>query len=280
MDYTKLREIDVTKHMEKKGKFTYLSWSWAVDTLLQHDPKATWHSEPPTFFQDGSVMVYCTVEAFEKSMTMQMPVLDFKNKAIISPNSFDINTAMQRCLVKAIALYGIGLHIYSGEDLPPDDLPKEPEPYEPTEDEKRTINDICHLIKCAQSAVDMDSVLDEYQEEMGEFGDNSLHDAINDQCREMKAVWAAGNQAQNMAYKFLNIQHGLDEFLGMGKEIHSFTSAPILEGYINKWGYKISALNTKQFNAPKHKNKEGLTLSDRLENLIQTKIDELDKGEK
>ena len=41
------------------------------------------------------------------------------NKAIANPDAFAINTAMQRCLVKAIALHGIGLYIYAGEDLPP-----------------------------------------------------------------------------------------------------------------------------------------------------------------
>jgi hypothetical protein len=46
------------------------------------------------------------------------PVLDGKNKPIASPTAFDINTSIQRCLVKAIALHGLGLYIYAGEDLP------------------------------------------------------------------------------------------------------------------------------------------------------------------
>ena len=44
--------------------------------------------------------------------------MDYKNKAISSPNAMDVNTAMQRCLAKAIALHGLGLYIYAGEDLP------------------------------------------------------------------------------------------------------------------------------------------------------------------
>jgi hypothetical protein len=47
-----------------------------------------------------------------------MPVMDYKNRAIVQPDAFQVNTAMQRCLVKAIALHGIGLYIYAGEDLP------------------------------------------------------------------------------------------------------------------------------------------------------------------
>jgi hypothetical protein len=63
-------------------------------------------------------MVFCSVTAFGKTMTAQLPVLDYQNKAIKNPSAMDVNTAMQRCLAKAIALHGIGLYIYAGEDLP------------------------------------------------------------------------------------------------------------------------------------------------------------------
>jgi hypothetical protein len=48
----------------------------------------------------------------------QLPVMDFRNQAILNPNAYEVNTAMQRCLAKAISLHGIGLYIYAGEDLP------------------------------------------------------------------------------------------------------------------------------------------------------------------
>jgi len=51
-------------------------------------------------------------------MTAQLPVLNAQNKAIANPDAFAVNTAMQRCLAKAIALHGIGLYIYAGEDIP------------------------------------------------------------------------------------------------------------------------------------------------------------------
>jgi hypothetical protein len=51
---------------------------------------------------------------------MWLPVMDYKNKAIANPDAFAVNTAMQRCLAKAIALHGIGLYIYAGEDVPKD----------------------------------------------------------------------------------------------------------------------------------------------------------------
>jgi len=120
--YKDIRKVDVSDHTEKKGKFTYLSWAWAVDTLLQHDESATWTYAEPMTLPDGSIMVFCTVKAFGKEMTAQLPVLDFKNQAIKNPNSMHLNTAMQRCLAKAIALHGLGLYIYQGEDLPEGDV--------------------------------------------------------------------------------------------------------------------------------------------------------------
>lgn len=119
-----LRSINVNDKTEKKGNLTYLSWAWAVDQLLSHDPLATWEYKEPKQFGD-TLMVFCSVTAFGKTMTSQLPVLDYKNKAIPNPDAMAVNTAMQRCLAKAIALHGLGLYIYAGEDLPetnPDDL--------------------------------------------------------------------------------------------------------------------------------------------------------------
>ena len=120
--FQELRKIDVSKYTEKKGKFTYLSWAWAVDTLLQHDESATWGYADPMTLPDNSMMVFCTVQAFGKNLTAQLPVIDFKNQAIKNPNAMQLNTAMQRCLAKAISLHGIGLYIYQGEDLPEGDV--------------------------------------------------------------------------------------------------------------------------------------------------------------
>ena len=134
--YIELRSINVNPHIEKKGKLSYLSWAWAVDTLLQNDPTATWeYGEPKTFGK--TMMVFCTVEAFNKKMTAQLPILDFYNKAVENPDAMQVNTAMQRCLAKAIALHGIGLYIYAGEDIPQEDkeakveLVKKPEAVTP-----------------------------------------------------------------------------------------------------------------------------------------------------
>lgn len=116
-NYEKLAAINVGAHIEKKNGLSYLSWAWAVDQLLRNDPAASWEYRQPEHWND-TVMVFCTVTAFGKSMTAQLPVMDHRNKAIANPDAFQVNTAMQRCLAKAIALHGLGLYIYAGEDLP------------------------------------------------------------------------------------------------------------------------------------------------------------------
>jgi hypothetical protein len=120
MEFKELRQIDVSKYTEKKNGLTYLSWAWAVDQLLLADPKAHWFYPEYQRWGNGSVMVFCTVIANDIARTAQLPVMDYRNKPIPDPDAFSVNTAMQRCLAKAIALHGIGLYIYNGEDVPPD----------------------------------------------------------------------------------------------------------------------------------------------------------------
>jgi hypothetical protein len=125
MKFEELRKVNVNEHIEKKNGLSYLSWAWAVDQLLSLDPTATWEYKEPLKFNE-TLMVFCSVTAFNKTMTAQLPVMDFRNKAIPNPDAMAVNTAMQRCLAKAIALHGIGLYIYAGEDLPEEDVVKAP----------------------------------------------------------------------------------------------------------------------------------------------------------
>jgi len=120
MKYVELRKINVSEHIEKKENLSYLSWAWAVDQLLQADENATWEYGEPMIWGE-TVMVFCTLKAFGKARTAQLPVMDMFNRPIPNPDAFAVNTAMQRCLAKAIALHGIGLYIYAGEDLPEQD---------------------------------------------------------------------------------------------------------------------------------------------------------------
>jgi hypothetical protein len=127
-----LDSIDVSEYTEKKGNFTYLSWAWAVRELLKVDPQATW--EICEYQQaDGETAPYMMTAAgaFVKvklwvggiCREQVHPVLDNRNQAIEQPNAFHVNTSIMRCLTKAIALHGLGLYIYAGEDLPGDITP-------------------------------------------------------------------------------------------------------------------------------------------------------------
>lgn len=118
-----LAAVDCSAYVEKKGKFTYLSWTFAVSELLKRHPSATWRTlETPEgwpYWQTEAgcfVKVGVTVDGIERVQIH--PVLDGNNKTIAQPNAFQVNTSIQRALVKAIALHGLGLYIYAGEDLP------------------------------------------------------------------------------------------------------------------------------------------------------------------
>ena len=122
--FTELDHVDVTKHIEKKGRFSYLSWAYAVRELKKRHPSATWTVHEygngvPFISTECGFFVKVTVMVNLIEMTQVHPVLDNQNKPINSPNAFQINTSIQRCLAKAIALHGLGIHLYAGEDLPP-----------------------------------------------------------------------------------------------------------------------------------------------------------------
>ena len=117
MTYAKLRATNVNAQTEKKGNLTYLSWTWAVDELLQADETATWDFPEPKYYGE-TMMVFCNVTAFGKTIKMQLPVMDNRNNAIANPDSRKISDATMRCLAKCIACFGIGLYIYAGSDLP------------------------------------------------------------------------------------------------------------------------------------------------------------------
>jgi hypothetical protein len=127
MSIEALLKTDVNAHTEKKNNLTYLSWAWAWAEALKADPKSTFKVEMfgEKCFMDinGTAMVWVTVTMFDKPMTCQLPVMDYRNKAIPSPDAFQVNTAIMRCMTKALSLHGLGLYIYAGEDLPEESKP-------------------------------------------------------------------------------------------------------------------------------------------------------------
>jgi len=125
--FDRLSAVDCRDHIEKKGKFSYLSWTWAWTTLKRHCPEARFQKHsfevmgrevPYMTDENGFAFVKVTVFTNDDTQTEVFPVLNHSNRPIQNPNAFDVNTALQRCLVKAIAMLGLGLYIYAGEDVP------------------------------------------------------------------------------------------------------------------------------------------------------------------
>lgn len=124
--FDELSKVDCSKHIEKKGRFSYLSWPFAVSELRKRHPDATWEVVKskdglPYVYTESGCFVEVAVTVNGVTLSQIHPVLDNNNRTIASPNAFQINTSIQRCLVKAIALHGLGLYIYAGEDLPEQD---------------------------------------------------------------------------------------------------------------------------------------------------------------
>lgn len=147
-----LSKVNVSAHVEKKGHFSYLSWPFAVQELGKIDPEATWevmrHNGLPYIETPLGYFVEVSVTCKGVTKGQIHPVLDNSNRPIAKPTPFHINTSIQRALVKAIALHGLGLYIYAGEDLP-EGAEKD------TDDDKRTENqngtvDVVEQIKNAK----------------------------------------------------------------------------------------------------------------------------------
>lgn len=119
-----LSKIDISNKVEKKGKLTYLSWAWAWAEVKKIYPDANFtiyhNKDGLNYFHDGLtawVEVGVTIEGQE--IIEHLPVMDYRMKSLTldKVTSFDVNTAIRRCMCKAIALHGLGLHLYIGEDI-------------------------------------------------------------------------------------------------------------------------------------------------------------------
>ena len=124
--FMKLFKTDVSKYVEQKGKYNYLSWSYAVQELKRACPTARWgvtkaENGAPFHKTECGYFVDVWVEVDGVSLSQIHPVLDHRNEAVENPNAFQINTSLQRALAKCIALHGLGLYIFAGEDLPEPD---------------------------------------------------------------------------------------------------------------------------------------------------------------
>ena len=123
-----LSEINVSHMTEKKGNFTYLSWTHAWKAVKDNYPNATFvktiyednQNNQLPFMRDTKGNTWVGVSVLIEGICIEeiFPVLDIRNKAMTFPDAFSVNTAHQRCLTKALAYHGLGINVYAGEDLP------------------------------------------------------------------------------------------------------------------------------------------------------------------
>ena len=123
--YSTLSAINVNDKTEKKGNQTYLSWAYAWAEVKKHFPsvqrKVYEDLNGHNYFTDGKtcwVKVGVEIDGIEH--IDYLPIMDMRNNAIPLERvtSFDVNKAIQRSATKAIAMHGLGLYIYAGEDMP------------------------------------------------------------------------------------------------------------------------------------------------------------------
>lgn len=137
-----LFNINLSDHIEKKNGLSYISWPYAWAEVKKYYPDATYQIElfgennlPYVFDENTGYMVFTSVTIKDITHKMWLPVMDNANKTMKSvkyvyetkyrknvpvetATMFDINKAIMRCLVKNLAMFGLGLYIYAGEDLP------------------------------------------------------------------------------------------------------------------------------------------------------------------
>ena len=190
--WDELSQVDCSEHTEKKGKLTYLSWAWAWGITMEHYPTASYKFESffvdqegtvldTMFYPDGSASVHVTVSIGDLTRSMWLPVMDFKNNAIANPNSRQISDAKMRCLVKCIAMFGLGHYVYAGEDLPPSS--DEEEETEKTEETKESKEELpVNYEKFSESLIETATMMEETVS-----GLESLWKSNKDTIKELKA---------------------------------------------------------------------------------------------
>jgi hypothetical protein len=132
--FDRLSAINLNEHVEKKSNLTYLSWAWAWSATKKECPDATYKILPTDYDEALGFMVNTEVTIEGETLPMWLPVMDGANKSMLKTSytyttrygdkqvdaatTFDINKTLMRCLVKNLAMFGLGIYIYAGEDLP------------------------------------------------------------------------------------------------------------------------------------------------------------------
>ena len=187
MNYTELSSINVNEHIEEKEGLKYLSWAWAWDFFKKACPDANYeivknpHSGLPYFESFAGAMVYTKVTANGTTHEMWLPVMDGKNKSMKNEpytykvkdwktkqivektveafTMFDVNKTLMRCLVKNLAMFGLAIYVFIGEDLPyeePIDLTSEADKWVLAIAGTKTMDELKEIYGAAYKALSKD----------------------------------------------------------------------------------------------------------------------------
>lgn len=158
--FEKLYNIDVSSYIEKKNGLNYLSWANAIAEFKKVHPNMTYEVKkfenglPYVYDENTGYMVFTSVTVDDLTLEMWLPVMDSANNAMKSKpytirtkykefpvqaaTMFDINKTIMRCLTKNLAMFGLGLRVYNGEDLPEEVQPEKEQPEKHFEPPKKT----------------------------------------------------------------------------------------------------------------------------------------------
>ena len=127
-NFNQLYTMDVSKFVKKKGRLSYLSWAHAWRLFQEVNPDSNYEVCWEDFTKDETgMMIKTNIYVCDKNKElvtrdMWLPVMDNRNQAIPADKIkvTDINKTIWRCLTKNMAMFGLGLSLYAGEDIPSD----------------------------------------------------------------------------------------------------------------------------------------------------------------
>ena len=201
--FNALSNLDLSDKCEKRESLTYLSWANAWSEFKSAYPSATYrilkNENGLPYFSDPNlgIMVFTEVTVDDVTHQMWLPVMDSKNKAmklepytysvwnnfkkafeektVQAASMFDINKTLMRCLVKNLAMFGLGLYIFQGDDLPEksadDTTSSAPQPMQrPVQ--QQPVDPLAGIKNAINSANDVTTLMSFYLDHQGEIEAN------------------------------------------------------------------------------------------------------------
>ena len=220
--FNALSNLDLSDKCEKRDQLTYLSWANAWSEFKSAYPSATYrilkNESGLPYFSDPNlgIMVFTEVTVDEVTHQMWLPVMDAKNKSmrlqpytyqvwdnykkafvektVQAASMFEINKSLMRCLVKNLAMFGLGLYIFQGDDLPEkqgdDTTTSAPQQQMPRPVQQQSVDPLAPIKNAINSMVDVNSLMNLYFDHQNEVEGNPEIKALFTQRRQQLQLLA------------------------------------------------------------------------------------------